>query len=269
MAIGYGDEHSYTQNGYTLKWKALVDYAVTSETEKAVNYSVSVKVLHVGTDASKHVTLAAGITASLTVDGTEVATVTTPSSHELYATEEKAWEIISYNGTFNKTHGTSLLSPNSQPKKKALTATIKLNNWGKATSTYTNEEAFVVQPTTHYTVTYNGNGATLFPTSTTQIKWHDESLTLKTGNGVRRTNYEFTGWNTAADGSGTAYASGASYTANANVTLYAQWKLATIPVKVKVGGAWKTGIVQSKVSGAWKTPFVGYIKVNGTWKQIM
>ena len=35
--------------------------------------------------------------------------------------------------------------------------------------------------------------------------------------------YEFNGWNTAADGSGTSYAAGAEITIAANTTLYAQW----------------------------------------------
>ena len=44
-----------------------------------------------------------------------------------------------------------------------------------------------------------------------------------TANAFTRTSYTFSGWNTAADGSGTGYADSASYTASADVTLYAQW----------------------------------------------
>ena len=44
---------------------------------------------------------------------------------------------------------------------------------------------------------------------------------------ARTTTYSFKGWNTAADGSGTDYAPGASYTADADVTLYAQWESTT------------------------------------------
>jgi uncharacterized repeat protein (TIGR02543 family) len=39
------------------------------------------------------------------------------------------------------------------------------------------------------------------------------------------TGYAFTGWNTLANGTGTAYADGASYPFSANATLYAQWAL--------------------------------------------
>jgi uncharacterized repeat protein (TIGR02543 family) len=40
---------------------------------------------------------------------------------------------------------------------------------------------------------------------------------------VTRTNYTFTGWNTAANGSGTAYLDSASITPSNDITLYAQW----------------------------------------------
>ena len=38
-----------------------------------------------------------------------------------------------------------------------------------------------------------------------------------------RPGYTFAGWNTAANGTGTAYAPGATFTITANTTLYAQW----------------------------------------------
>lgn len=42
------------------------------------------------------------------------------------------------------------------------------------------------------------------------------------------TRYEFTGWNTEADGSGYPYAAGASMTPTGAATLYAQWRNATL-----------------------------------------
>lgn len=45
-------------------------------------------------------------------------------------------------------------------------------------------------------------------------------------NRYQRSGYRFTGWNTAANGSGTPYASGANYNFAADLTLYAQWELA-------------------------------------------
>ena len=48
-------------------------------------------------------------------------------------------------------------------------------------------------------------------------------------NGFTREGYEFVGWNTKADGTGTAYAAGADYTlTDAEDKLYAQWKRADL-----------------------------------------
>lgn len=73
---------------------------------------------------------------------------------------------------------------------------------------------------THYSVTYNANGGTSGPAS--QTKWHGEALTL-TSNVPSRAGYAFWHWNTASDNSGTTYAPGASYAANAALALYAIW----------------------------------------------
>ena len=77
-----------------------------------------------------------------------------------------------------------------------------------------------------YTVTYNGNGATGGSTPTSQHTYNIASNL--TANGFIRTGYKFNGWNTKANGSGTAYTDKASVknlttTHNGNVTLYAQW----------------------------------------------
>lgn len=52
-----------------------------------------------------------------------------------------------------------------------------------------------------------------------------QSSKLKT-NTFTKTGYYFTGWNTKANGSVTAYGDGASISPNSNVTLYAQWAMA-------------------------------------------
>ena len=81
---------------------------------------------------------------------------------------------------------------------------------------------FTVPAKSSYAVTYNNNGGT--GTHASQTKWYGETLTLTTGTHPTRTGYVFKGWNTKADGSGTAYsASNVSYTANAALTLYAIW----------------------------------------------
>lgn len=114
----------------------------------------------------------------------------------------------------------------------------------------------VVMPT--YIISYNANGGTGAPEP--QEKLYDVTLTLSDtkptradeaagsytvtldprGGSVsstkltaaRTTSYTFKNWNTAANGSGTAYNPGANYTANADVTLYAQWNSSTTTAAV-------------------------------------
>ncbi len=70
-----------------------------------------------------------------------------------------------------------------------------------------------------FTVTFNGNGSTSGSTALES----NHAPTPLTANGFSRSGYVFSGWNTTTDGSGTAYADGATYPFTANVTLFAQW----------------------------------------------
>lgn len=87
--------------------------------------------------------------------------------------------------------------------------------------------AVVAQPRT-VTITFDGNaadGGSML--QQTIIAGDTENLTA---NAFTRTGYEFTGWNTDAEGNGTAYADEAAFTASGDeqrVTLYAQWQKLT------------------------------------------
>jgi uncharacterized repeat protein (TIGR02543 family)/LPXTG-motif cell wall-anchored protein len=73
-----------------------------------------------------------------------------------------------------------------------------------------------------YTIDYDANsGSGTVPSSVTRVG--GASVTIDNGGSLSRTGYQFSGWNTAADGSGTAYAAGASTTMTADITLFAQW----------------------------------------------
>ena len=60
--------------------------------------------------------------------------------------------------------------------------------------------------------------------STTQNFTADTPAALTANSFIPKVGYVFNGWNTKADGTGTAYDDRANYTATANTTLYAQWK---------------------------------------------
>jgi hypothetical protein len=70
-----------------------------------------------------------------------------------------------------------------------------------------------------YTVTFMGNGSTKGATAPET----DHAPSALRANDYRRTGYAFEGWNTAANGSGTAYANGAIFPFTADATLFAQW----------------------------------------------
>ena len=92
-----------------------------------------------------------------------------------------------------------------------------------------------------YTVLYDGNGQTGGSTEAS-VHYYDEARNL-TANGFTRTGYTFTGWNTAANGSGTAYADQASVinlcsTDIDTITLYAQWKSDTDDDDINITGSY-------------------------------
>lgn len=98
---------------------------------------------------------------------------------------------------------------------------------------------------TKYTVSYNANGGSGAPSS--QTKYYGKTLTLSKTKPTR-TGYTFKGWATSSSGS-VAYASGASYTANASVTLYAIWQANTYTVKYNANGGSGAPSNQTKTYG--------------------
>lgn len=96
-----------------------------------------------------------------------------------------------------------------------------------------------------YKVSYNANGGSGAPSA--QTKYYGKTLTLSSTKPTR-TGYTFKGWATSSSGS-VAYASGASYTANAAVTLYAVWQKITYTVKYNANGGSGAPSNQTKTYG--------------------
>jgi uncharacterized repeat protein (TIGR02543 family) len=107
-----------------------------------------------------------------------------------------------------------------------------------------------------YTVSFDANGGTgtqLSPlTSAT-----GSSVTAPAGSGYTRTGQQFADWNTAANGTGTAYAAGTSFIPTSNMTLYARWVAAPSPVTTPAatvpGAPGLTALSRRSKTEAWVT----------------
>ncbi|MGA9213328.1 InlB B-repeat-containing protein [Kaistella sp.] len=86
-----------------------------------------------------------------------------------------------------------------------------------------------------HTVTYKANGGV--EADIVVNKNYGETVTVA-DNAFTRTGYNFTGWNTQADGNGTSYAPSDTFTlTDADVSLYAQWINASLPTQAITFGA--------------------------------
>lgn len=100
------------------------------------------------------------------------------------------------------------------------------------------------------TVTFDANGGS--GSMTSQVSASAAALTANT---ISRTGYGFTGWNTAANGSGTTYAVDATHPFTSSETLYAQWRalpatpVAAVDIQVPVGSAIANAPVDLDVDG--------------------
>lgn len=128
-----------------------------------------------------------------------------------------------------------------------------------------------------YTLGYNANGADsgTVPTDSGGPYVSGTKVTVagNTG-GLAKAGSTFTGWNTAADGSGTQYADGDTFPIYANMVLYAQWaspdQTPGKPRKLAVTGgpSAKTHKVHWKASkhATSQTRYIVRVKLNGTSK---
>ena len=88
------------------------------------------------------------------------------------------------------------------------------------------------------TITYHPNGAS--GSEVVESKVGSESYTIRS-NMFTRSGYNFTGWNSQANGGGTSYSAGSSYSELANLDLYAQWSRITYTIKYNKNASDATG----------------------------
>lgn len=129
---------------------------------------------------------------------------------------------------------------------KESSCTNKVGNGGASYTPTASVTLYAHWTVITYTVAYNANNGSGAPSS--QTKNYGVTLTLSSTKPTR-TGYTFSGWNTKADGSGTSYAAGANYTANAAATLYAQWTIITYTVSYNANGGSEAPSSQTKTYG--------------------
>ena len=180
--------------------------------------------------------------------------------------------------TATKTHGVALALRGATFTRSGYTQTGWATSDGGAKAydlgaSYTLNAAITLYPywtADTYTVTYspgtNGSGS-----QQTAIKTHGVALTLR-GATFTRSGYTQTGWATS-DGVAKEYDLGASYTANAAVTLYPVWTVVDTHASVQLwegGPYWATTNVGAEEPWEygyyfWWGDTVGYTRSGGTW----
>lgn len=175
------------------------------------------------------------------------------------------WKIITYTITYNANGGTS--APDSQTKEYGKTIALSASKptkdghifqgWSttndntveyRPSDSYTanaNITLYAVWKIITYTIAYNANGGSGAPQD--QIKEWNKPINLSATKPTRQ-GYTFQGWATSSSGN-VQYQPNASYTANANVTLYAIWKIITYTITYNANGGYDAPSSQTKEYG--------------------
>ncbi len=143
-------------------------------------------------------------------------------SYTLQNSDNQKW---SFRKDKSKLDGKFFISP-----FKSNSAVLDVYNGNKTNGTnvqiwtYNQGSAQKIEFELPYTISYNANGGSGAPSS--QKKDYGKALTLSSVKPTR-SGYTFLGWSTSSSATSATYSAGASYSANADVTLYAVWKANT------------------------------------------
>ena len=226
-------------------WRAYMSYTVTTTPTQVIVYITSG--LNIPNDGYK-----SERSFTCTISGTGQPTVSgSISSKKRVGVLTKAIKSATY--TWNRA-------------STAQTIAIKtvLKGGGESTTSSRSESIYIpaLEPVT---ITFNANGGSgTVPSSINTYVGVANTIQL---NSLTRTGYAFNGWNTASDGSGTAYATGSTITPSGNVTLYAQWKTTYAKPEIQNLLAFRTanasGGASPTVTSTGKTGFCKFQLVGG------
>ena len=226
------------------KYRARLDYSVSAETPTTITYKA---ILYVNINSSVN----APYTGTLNLAGSTY----TGSCETVFGEGNTVTCVSAKTKTFNKgaTATTAKISGGVRSSK---------GDWTGATVT---ASATVSIPAlAPATITFNANGGS---GSVSAISTYVGVANTIPSNSLTRTGYTFNGWNTASDGSGTAYATGSTITPTGDVTLYAQWKTTFVKPEIQNLVAFRTandsGGASPTVTSTGKTGFCKFNLVGG------
>ena len=226
-------------------WRAYMSYTVTTTpTQVIVNITSGLNIPNDGYKSERSFTCTISGTGQPTVSGSI-------SSAKRVGVLTKAIKSATY--TWNRA-------------STAQTKTIKTVLKGGGESTTSSCSASISVPAlAPATITFNANGGS--GTVPSAISTYVGVANTIPSNSLTRTGYTFNGWNTASDGSGTAYATGSTITPSGNVTLYAQWKTTYAKPEIQNLLAFRTanasGGASPTVTSTGKTGFCKFELIGG------
>lgn len=227
-------------------WRAYMTYTVTTTpTQVTVSITSGLNIPNDGYKSERSFTCTISGTSQTTVSGS------IPSKNR-YGVLTKAIKSATY--TWNRA---------STAQTKTIKTVLKGSNESTTSSCSASIDIPALAPAT---ITFDANGGS--GTVPSAINTYVGVANTIPSNSLTRTGYAFNGWNTASDGSGTAYATGSTITPTGNVTLYAQWEKTTPTIRAKINGSIVTGLFYIKANNAIHLVSEAYVKVNGVWKQI-
>lgn len=208
QTLTVSSSYTGTRTGYHLDgWNTQSDGLGT-------NYAISASIRPIGA-----VTLYAKWTSTITYDGNSSDSGSVPAATTAVSSQAKT-VLASNTGSLIKA-GFTFTGWNTSPNGSGT-------NYAAGLTTYASAGDITLYAQWNSTITYDGNGQTsassTVPAATT-AKGTATNTTLAAPTTLLKTNFIFDGWNTAANGTGTSYASGlTTYASTGTRTLYAQWK---------------------------------------------
>ena len=234
--------------GYTKLTANMIDNA-SGEQLASCQLPVSVVVSPTRLELPVHeITVVKGASVNVPAPIREPERITTDSLCIRLSSADTSVVTVSSTAEWTAWNGGPYDYPPKINGKAAGTTTVTLSIKRSDGTTLSDTLTVHVDDTKYY-VSFDGNKKYYlgYGTTLSQPDGSTEAVTAPLGTtiqlpecGFSVPGYRFTGWNTAKDGSGTAYAAGDDFCINADetpaVTLYAQWALQEYPVHFVLNG---------------------------------